>query len=145
MADVVVEPQTGHWNMSPDLFHLHAQEYYRCKQSFTTTLTFSPVPYVLLGRAIELELKARHLRSNNRIFVRKRYGHKLKKLYDELGRGEKILDNEEYSVLVKASKLYDVPKKGFDYVEIIDLLTWRTTFPDLEILDAIARKLIVDI
>jgi hypothetical protein len=96
----------------------------------------------LLCRAIELELKAKHLESKSRAEVKKQYGHNLTKSYDELSPTDKTLDESEYSVLVHASKIYDVPNKGFEYVTVKDAVTSHKTFPDIAVLKRIAAKLV---
>ena len=83
---VTIHVPTGHLNVSPTMFHLFAAQYYRCKQTFQPQEPVSPVPYFLLCRAIELELKARHLESKSRKEVRADYGHNLKKAYRKLPR-----------------------------------------------------------
>lgn len=60
----------AHFNLSPDAFHLWATHYYKCEQDFVSPTKFSPVPYFLLCRAIELELKARHLEGKTQKQVR---------------------------------------------------------------------------
>ena len=100
------------------------------------------VPYFLLCRAIELELKAKHLESKSRAEVKKQYGHNLKKSYDELPSTDKTLDSVEYTVLLHASKIYDVPNKGFEYVTVGDAATGLKGFPDITVLKNIAAKLV---
>jgi hypothetical protein len=95
----------------------------------------------LLRRAIELELKAKHLESKSRVEVRKQYGHNLTKSYDERSSSDKTLDASEYTVLADASKIYDV-NKGFEYVTVGDAVTGLKNFPDMVVLKRIAAKLI---
>lgn len=52
--------ETGHFNFSPAGFRRWANQFYKCRQSFQCP-DFSPVPYFLLCRAIELQFKAVHL------------------------------------------------------------------------------------
>jgi len=96
----------------------------------------------LLCRAIELELKAKHLESKTRAQVKNQYAHNLTKSYDDLLPDEKTLDSSEYAVLVHASKNYDVPNKGFEYVAVWDAVTGLKDFPDIEVLKHIAAKLV---
>lgn len=144
MADHKIEIPTIHVNLSPVMFHLYATQYYRCKQGFDSDGKFSPVPYFLVCRAIELELKAKHLESKSRAEVKKQYGHNLKKSYDDLGQAARVLDAEEYRELERASAIYDIPNKGFEYVSVADAATGYSSFPDLSVLDRVARKLIGD-
>lgn len=139
-----IKAESGHINASPTMFHLYAVQYYRCKKGFQLREPFSPVPYFLVCRAIELELKARHLESKSRTEVKKEYGHDIKKAYDDLDASERILDEIEYSQLAKASAIYDKPNKGFEYCSVYDAGRGYTNFPDLDVLDRIAHKLIGD-
>lgn len=142
MANITITPGTGHVNLSPTLFHAYAIQYLQCERSFTTDANYSPVPYFLLCRAIELELKTKHLESKSRVEVKKQYGHNLTKSYDELPASDKTLDASEYTVLVHASKIYDVPNKGFEYVTVGDAVTGLKNFPDIAVLKRIAEKLV---
>ena len=137
-----IEAGTAHVNLSPTLFHQYARQYLQCKRSFKTDARYSPVPYFLVCRAIELELKAKHLESKTRAEVKKQYGHNLKKSYDDLPATEKNLDAAEYLELAHASDIYDIPNKGFEYVSVGDAVTALKNFPDLAVLERIASKLI---
>jgi len=141
LANIVISPETGHINLSPVLFHNYALQYLECHRSFDAVAN-SPVPYFLICRAIELELKARHLESKPRPEVKKKYGHNLKKSYDELPSTEQELDPVEYEELVRASEIYDIPNKGFEYVSVFDAVTGLKNFPDLAVLEGIATKLV---
>jgi len=142
MANITITPGTDHGNLSPTLFHAYAIQYLQCERSFTTDAKYSPVPYFLLCRAIELELKAKHLESKSRTEVKQQYGHNLTKSYDDLSSSNKTLDASEYTVLVHASKIYDVPNRGFEYVTVGDAGAGLKTFPDIAVLKQIAVKLI---
>jgi hypothetical protein len=139
---VTVKTKTGHVNVSPTMFHLYAKQYYRCKQTFQAQEPFSPVPYFLLCRAIELEIKAKHLETKSRSEVKKEYGHNLKVSYDDLEPSVKVLNEVEYDELAKASIIYDVPYKGFEYCTVHDAGIGYSNFPDLDLLDQITKKLI---
>ena len=142
MVDYGIEVQPGHLNLSPVMFHMYAAQYYQCKQAFDNGGKFSPVPYFLICRAIELELKAKHLESKSRAEVKKQYGHNLKRSYDALPSAEQVLDPEQYRHLERASEIYDIPTKGFEYVAVEDAANGFTRFPDLSVLDQAARRLI---
>jgi hypothetical protein len=136
-----LKAQSGHINASPELFQMYAQHYYECRQSFVHD-GFSPVPYFLLCRAIELALKSRHLKSKMRHIVKREYGHNLLKAYDELLEAEKILDDAEYATLQTASDIYDMPYKGFEYCTVYDAGRGFSNFPNLAVLNEVARKLV---
>jgi hypothetical protein len=142
MTSYVLTAETGHINLSPTLFHKYARDYLDCERTFRAASAYSPVPYFLVCRAIELELKARHLESKSRAEVKKEFGHDLKKSYDALPTTEKVLNSGEYAELVRASEIYDVPNKGFEYVSVGDAVTGLSNFPSLTVLEAIAAKVI---
>ncbi|MFH1200345.1 MAG: hypothetical protein V1708_04720 [Candidatus Micrarchaeota archaeon] len=141
MGNHVIKAETGHVNLSPVLFHNYARQYLECRRSFKDEIN-SPVPYFLICRAIELELKAKHLESKLRQEVKRKYGHNLKKSYDELSDSERTLEASEYIELVRASEIYDIPNKGFEYVSVFDAVTGLKNFPNLAVLERVAEKLI---
>ena len=126
-------------NLAPDAFHRWATHYYKCRRDFQCPTEHSPVPYFLLCRAIELEIKAKHLVCMTQTEVKERFGHDLKKAYDALDSHERILNESEERTLQKASAIY--ASKGFEYFEPEDALTGYRRFPDLVSLDSIARNL----
>lgn len=142
MVNTVISPGTGNVNLSPLMFHAYAVQYLQCKRAFTAVESYSPVPYFLLCRAIELQLKAKHLELQSPVQVKRTYGHNIKKLYDDLPAGEKVLDATQQAVLESASKIYDVPNKGFEYVSVWDAITGLKDFPNLSVLEEIAEVLV---
>lgn len=135
-----IRMETGYINISPYAFHKWAMHWYKCKQDFKPPDRFSPVPYFLLCRAIELELKSRHLCTMGQEAVKKQFWHHLEKSYEALNGTEQVLDDGELSVLKSADKIYN--DKRFEYFLPIDAAEGYSDFPDLNALDAVARKLI---
>jgi len=127
-------------NLSPDAFHLWATHYYKCRQDFQCPDRFSPVPYFLLCRAIELELKSRHLVAKRQPEVKDAYGHRIAQVYADLPVSEQVLSVEQFDLLRRASDIY--ASKGFEYFNPEDALTGFSRFPDLAELDAIAKELL---
>lgn len=128
-------------NLSPDVFHIYAGHYYKCKRDFTPPDDyFSPIPYFLLCRAIELEIKARHLKHLTQSEVKNKFEHRLLKAYEALDAQEQILSPNEIAVLDTADKLYR--KTDLAYFSPEHALTAFSQFPDLDTLDTIAKKLI---
>lgn len=127
-------------NLAPDACHLWAKQYYNCKQDFQSPDGFSPVPYFLLCRAIELELKSRHLRENDQEDVKKEFGHSLVEPYHALPGLRPYLDDSDMTALKKANSIYE--EKEFEYYDSKHVLEGFSSFPDLAILDRIAKKLI---
>jgi hypothetical protein len=81
--DVTVYVQGIEVNVSPDAFHIYAGHYYKCKQDFKPPDDYvSSLPYFLLCRAIELELKARLLQYWRQSHVKRDFGHRLLDVYN---------------------------------------------------------------
>jgi hypothetical protein len=127
-------------NLSFDAFHRWATHYYKCRHDFASSHMFSPVPYRLLCRAIEFELKSRHLQGRRQLEVKRACGHHLTKAYAGLPPSEQILTLEEVVVLEQASDID--ASKGFEYFEREDALTGFRRLPDLSMLDRVAKKLL---
>jgi len=126
-------------NLSPEAFHLYACQYLKCRSDFRISM-FSPVPYFLLCRAIELEIKSRHLNTKQQKQVKKDYSHDLKKAYNDLVSTQQILTADELQVLEQANDIYKT--KGFEYFRPADAMTGYKKFPDLDKLEKIVNKLI---
>ena len=125
-------------NLAPNAFHRWAQHYYKCKQDFESPQRFSPVPYFLLCRTIELELKARHLRVMTQEQVKKAFRHDLIRAYDALPSPQKQLDSADVLLLRQANDFYS--GKGFEYFDAENALTAYKRYPDLAALDRVARR-----
>ena len=63
---------------------------------FASPHKFSPVPYFLLCRAIELELESRHLQGKRQLEVKRAYGHHLPRR--TLRRRQRVSDSLEVSL-----------------------------------------------
>jgi hypothetical protein len=136
----VIKVDTFNVNLAPDAFRRWAGHYYECKQQFRPPDPFSPVPYFLLCRAIELGIKAKHLSRMKKKQVKKEFGHNLIKAYNALGVSDQILTSAEVDILRQTNDIYS--PKGFEYFDPVDALTAFSRYPDLEELDKIAKKLI---
>ena len=136
----IIRPGTLHLNISPDAFHRWATHYLKCKRDFQSSDKFSPVPYFLLCRTIELEIKARHLQKMRQSKVKREFGHKLAEAYKALDSGQRTLNQSEEQTLQSVSDIYN--SKDFEYFNVFDALTGYKRFPKLELLESIAVKLI---
>ncbi len=125
-------------NLSPDAFHMWAEHYYKCKQDFQVPGRFSPVPYFLLCRAVELELKSRHLHEKDQRQVKNEFGHDLLKAYEALPEEQKVLSAAELDTLTVANDIYK--GKGFEYFKPEHALRGYSPFPKIDALDAVAAK-----
>jgi hypothetical protein len=127
-SDVTVHLQGVEVNVSPHAFHIYAGHYYKCKQDFMPPDDYvSSLPYFLLCRAIELELKARLLRYWRQSHVKRDFGHSLLDAYNVVDAynafdaQEQILSQSELAVLTEADAIYS--RKGFEYFVPTDALT----------------------
>lgn len=140
------ESETGHFNFSPAAFRRWANQFYQCRQSFQCP-DFSPVPYFLLCRAIELQFKAVHLEQlkadhpghQTQYDVKKLFNHKLIKSYEALPAAHRTLSREQLKLLKKADEIYK--GKGFEYVNVDHAGLGFSNFPDLSDLDELAKAI----
>jgi len=139
MTNYKLSANPMHVNVTEHVFHEWAKHYYKCKQDFQPPVGPSPVPYFLLCRSIELEIKSRHLKSISREKVKKEFKHNLIKAYDALDEEQKVLNNAEYSILKAANEIYC--DKGFEYCDLTHIVQGLSNFPSLASLDAVAKKI----
>lgn len=143
--NIVIQAEPIVINITPFGFHRYAQEFLRAEETFQTTDNFSPVPYYLLCRSIELSLKAYLLlKGSKKKYLKKRIGHNLKKLLmkvEELNIREIItISIEESDNILKANVYYE--KKGFEYFFVIDAVTGYKELPDVELLRSLSTRLV---
>lgn len=142
--NVTINASTAHLNLSPTIFKNTAWDFYKCYLDFKPHgKHFSPLPYFLCCRAIEMAFKAIHLELNNRKFV-KNIGHDLIKSYKKLDKEHQTLTKDELNLLTKANTGYlcrEYGGKGFEYLPIIYLVSGSKYFPDLEALANLAKKI----
>ena len=130
-------------NASGPSFRVCAEEIFGCVVQFQSRRDFSPVPYMLLCRAIELKLKSHHLETMTQPEV-KRFQHDLVAAYNALPAALRLLSLVEEQLLQQASAIY-IDEKGFDYVSPKDMLTGYSRFPDLQALTDLTRKLLAQL
>ena len=137
----VLHASSIHVNLSPHGFRRWAKHFLACRESFISPDPgFSPIPYFLNCRAIELELKARHLESVNQKEVKDKYGHNLDRAYQNLPLARQSLTRGELKTLQAANNIYK--DKGFEYFNVLHAGTGFSKFPDLSALDAVTVKLV---
>lgn len=127
-------------NLSPLAFRKWARQYYDCAAPLLLQTEFSPVPYFLLCRAIELELKAEHLETKRQREVKTEFGHHLLKSYSALPMNCQTLTASELELLSRADGIYS--SKGFEYFNPEHALGGYSQYPDLDSLNRVARKLL---
>ena len=136
----VCQAQGSFANLSPMAFRKWAREYHECAIPLLSRPEFSPVPYFLLCRAIELELKAEHLEIKRQPEVKSRFGHHLVKSYTALPHHLQVLDTAELEILMQADSIYT--RKDFEYFNPEHALRGYSQYPNLATLDEVARKLL---
>jgi hypothetical protein len=140
-ADGVAHGATIDLNLPPLGFRHWARHFLVCRRGYVPPDSgFSPVPYFLDCRAIELEFKARHLETLTRRIVKDRFGHNLEASYNELPLPRQTLSPDEVKTLRRANNIYS--GKGFEYFDSYEAITGFRNFPDLSKLDALALKLV---
>ena len=127
-------------NLSPMAFRKWARQYYDCAVMLLPQTEFSPVPYFLLCRAIELEFKATHLESKRQPEVKKDFMHHLAKSYAALPAHRQTLTAEELDLLQRADTIYS--SKGFEYFNPEHALRGYSQYPDLLSLNDLTRRLL---
>lgn len=135
-----VKPSSVSWPIEPDFFSCWAKDYYNCRQQINQPGRFSPVPYFLLCRAIELSIKAKLLRRWTQDQLRCKFRHDLVKAYKALDSHDQILSDSECSFLKSVSSKYS--KKAFEYFNRKGGWPQFQKYPDLGELGRIAKKLI---
>ncbi|MDO9311740.1 MAG: hypothetical protein Q7T85_08590 [Nitrosomonas sp.] len=139
MTDYVLKCEPGFYNLSPDAFHRNAKHYLKCHMDFQSpTKGISSLPYFLLCRAMELELKARHLQTLRQKEVKDKFGHNLVAVYKALPVIDQLLSISDFNLLSLASAIYK--NKGFEYLEPERALAGYSAYPNLDELEAIVCK-----
>jgi hypothetical protein len=133
-----LKASVGFVNLSPDAFHRFAGHYLKCYRDFQSPHKFSPVPYFLLCRALELELKARHLQFVRQKVVKQQFSHNLEAAYNALPAKEKVLNQADLGLLARANAIYK--GKGFEYFVPEHALRGYSNYPDLAALEALVCK-----
>jgi hypothetical protein len=110
----MIEVPPAEINVSSPAFHWWAKQYYYCVEDFRP-FKFSPVPFVLLCEAIELELKSRLMKDlppgPKQPAMKEDYRRDLEEAYNDLKSSEQVLTSEQLEVLRKINAIYK--KKGF--------------------------------
>lgn len=147
-TNYIMKAQTLHISLTPSLFIKYAKDGFEAAQFFKNKKYFSPVPYYLYCRSIELSLKAFLLHNSKKLdeLKSRKYGHNLGKILEEAKKYNlsKLLNvtSLEENELQKASALYDNPNKAFEYSRVIDAVHGYNNFPKLKIIKRLAKKLL---
>jgi hypothetical protein len=148
MTDYVLHAETGHVYITPTGFLGYAQDFFSAGTSWQLNGRYSPVPYFLICRSIELGLKSFALTKGEKIdFLKSRkVGHDLIVVLNiakkhSLSYFLETTKDEEIE-LEKANKYYN--DKGFEYFKLKNL-TDKSNLPDLKILTNYAENLLKNI
>lgn len=145
---VVIQPDGFLFKMTPVGYHRFAQEYLSIVKIPEKDTPFSPVPYFLVCRSIELSLMA-FLRvkdiSMSSLKKKEIYGHDLETLFNgakDLGIDQcvPIAENIEKEIR-KANEYYY--KKEFEYYEALRGFKGYPDLPDLLVLKGFADELVI--
>jgi len=137
--------------ISPIMFHFYALEFARAAEDFQMIGDFSPVPYFLYCRSIELSLKAFLLAKGVPVTKFKEKGgirHKLEGALEE-AESQGLLDIVEiprhYKEELKKANYYYVKKDGFEYFESYEVFVRWDDLPSLKVLSEFASFLVAKV
>ncbi len=144
-GNVVIKLQPLQIRLGPLGFHRYASEFLRAADSFKCGDGFSPVPYYLRCRVIELALKAFLLAKR---FSKNDLKHKLRhNLENALNsatkhrlQSEVAIKPEEAEEIKKANVYYE--DKGFEYFQVRKWAKGYPELPDLKILEDVSSRLV---
>jgi hypothetical protein len=142
---VVIQVNTTHLFITPLGFHTYATDFLTAVRELKAPPHFSPVPYYLLCRSIELSLKCYLLGTGvTKKILKEKLGHDLEKIL-ERARKEGLSDLVQLSAaqekcIRNANKYY--ASKGFEYFELTNALQGYRDRPALEELDNLAAELV---
>lgn len=132
-------------NLSPLGFHRYASEFLKAAKSTEEYDGFSPVPYYLYCRCLELSFKAFLLaKGQKKADLKNEIRHDLEKAHRR-SRAEglnqiMVLSKIEENALSEANKYYK--SKRFEYFEMADAITAYKGLPDLSILNQLCSRLV---
>ncbi len=142
-GNITVHVGTATFRMTPVGFVVYAEQFLKAAQSIPKEdKKFTPVPYYLYCRALELILKAFLLAKGHGVDeLRKRFGHNLKRLWkaarkDGLADAVPELPSDIENVLAQANQYYK--NKAFEY---FDFKRWAHSYEGLPPLDQLGDSI----
>ena len=145
MGNVVIKAEPIVLNISPLGFHRYSNEFLKAAQDFKGEDRFSPVPYYLYCRSIELCLKSFLLAKGvSKVTLKKKLGHNLEKNINKaesLGLSDVVVIATQHRKELKKANEYYV-SKGFEYFEVLKAVTGYRNLPDLSLLSDLASLLV---
>lgn len=146
MGNIVIKVPPFELHISPLGFHRYASEFHRAAKGFEIKDGFSPVPYYLVCRSLELSLKAFLLAKgvSRQKLKQRSLGHDLEKVLEKaisMGLDKYVSFTPKDKVeLEKANKYYAT--KGFEYFEVVKAATGYRNLPEIVVLIDLARNII---
>jgi hypothetical protein len=142
---IIIKMESMSLKITPLGFHKYARDYLRTADNLTLESQYSPVPYFLYCRAIELGLKAYLLAKGKDLkFVKKKVGHDLTKGLEnarKLALDDIIGTTEiEKNQIELANKYYK--DKGFEYFLVLNHASGLQGLPELDVLKKYSHKLL---
>jgi len=149
MKKIVIKVPTIHLKVRHCGFYKYAKDFFNAAESsfkHNKKDYFSPVPYFLYCKAIELILKSflLFIGAATTDKLKHKYGHNLIKILNEGEKSlnKKLLNKEEKETIEMANNYYDVKSKGFEYCSPIYFASGYKNLPDLLKLKKITKKLL---
>lgn len=143
--NIVIKTRLIKFNITPFGFHEYASDYLDTADKWTSESKYSPVPYFLYCRTIELGLKAFLLaKGKNLKYVKDSVGHDLtlglkNARLNNLDDIVETTDIEKEQIEV-ANKYYKT--KGFEYFFVSNHITGLKGLPKLDTLKEYSHKLL---
>lgn len=143
-GDISIETGPVQVKISPYGFHMYAQRFLDVAKTVKTEPKFSPVPYYLYCRALELVLKAYLLVQGLSEKQVKCLRHDLTRVLKKarrLGLDSVVtISKPERAEISKANGYYK--KKGFEYFQVGRAARAYPDLPDLTVLDGCVTELV---
>jgi hypothetical protein len=145
MENIIIKTEPGYFYITPVGFFAYAKDFHSAGVQWKTERNYSPVPYFLFCRSIELGLKAFVLAKGEKLsFVRKRISHDIYKAFKRALHHSLesflITTESERKEIIAANKYYS--DKGFEYFSLEIFLGSKSDLPDLQILRQYSEKLL---
>ena len=144
MKKIFIKPKLIIANISPSGFYKYSKDFFNIGKLCEKRKKFSPVPYYLYCRSIELILKSFLLyKGISKSELKIKYSHDLIKILKkiELLLNKNLLNSKEKKTILKASYYYSNKNKGFEYFEVLNAVRGYKNLPDLLVLEKIVQKL----
>ena len=141
----VVEAKTATINVGPYGFWRYGAHFLKARKRIRVEKAFSPVPYYLICRCIELELKAFLLAKGRPMsFLKNKIRHDLEKalrVSEAEGLSRMVRITPKRRGELRAANAY-YAAKGFEYFQVLKAVTGYPNLPDLRILDRFGAALV---